>query len=219
MLFRTYQQAKIDYLTTPDHKEREKVLAARFLRDTAENAITELQLVPDHDKAMMNDLKAVCARAQQTATALYGNRPRKFDDQGFTAGSQDGKSSNEDRIMPQGTMGRYDVERSDLRRPSRYDAGPRAQGTMTSYQGAAYEPKKRKRDIELTPYQRNGRMLDSYKSAPAHETYDYDYEYGYERIPERYPQGRRYEGRYGSRSDERSWKPIRGPATYQGYGW
>ncbi|KAK6381596.1 hypothetical protein LTS17_004655 [Exophiala oligosperma] len=77
-LWQVYEQAKADFYAVPNREGQELTDAAKFLRDTAENA---LQYLADKgvDPDAMAELQSTFNMAKATVVSLTGGRKRKFD--------------------------------------------------------------------------------------------------------------------------------------------
>ncbi|KIW11794.1 hypothetical protein PV08_09066 [Exophiala spinifera] len=77
-LWQVYEQAKADFNAVPNREGQEIIDAAKFLRDTAENAIQYLA-DKDVDPEAMAELQSTCNMAKANVVSLTGGRKRKFD--------------------------------------------------------------------------------------------------------------------------------------------
>ena len=94
-LFDVYEQAKTEYLTVVElNDDRKTVAAARFLRDTAENALSILKEKDIHAD-VLESLQATYDKAKEAAVELSGGKKRKFD--GPPGEAVNGKSSKRGR--------------------------------------------------------------------------------------------------------------------------
>lgn len=154
----------------------------------------------------MEELRTVCYKANETASALSGGQTRKFDNKGFAISTLDSQAKQNDKAAGgghgkhQGTTGRYDVEHHERARAYEYGTAPYREEPTTKYGGAPYQPKK-KRHYPSTPYQRSGRLLDSYVPNPDHQ--DYGYDHGYERTAGHGRYAHSYQEDYQSHRDGR----------------
>ena len=73
-----YDQARTEYLAVADLDNQITVKAAKFLRDTAENA---LSIVRDTniDAGVLRELEETCDKAKKAVVDLSGGKKRKFD--------------------------------------------------------------------------------------------------------------------------------------------
>lgn len=94
-LFDVYEQAKTEYLAVVElNDDRKTVAAARFLRDTAENALSILK-EKDIDPDVLRSLQETYDKAKEAAVELSGGKKRKFD--GPPGAVVNGKSSKSGR--------------------------------------------------------------------------------------------------------------------------
>lgn len=77
-IWTVYENAKEEFYAINDATSIEKQEAAKFLRDTAENALQHLAN-RDADPQLKAELERVLAIAKHTAEILSGGRKRKFD--------------------------------------------------------------------------------------------------------------------------------------------
>ena len=77
-IFTVYDQARTEYLSVADADDAKVIRAAKFLRDTAENALSMLKNA-NIDAAVMLELQTTCDKAKDTVVALSGGKKRKFD--------------------------------------------------------------------------------------------------------------------------------------------
>ncbi len=78
-LFDVYDQAKTEYLTVIElNDDRKTATAARFLRDTAENALSILK-DKNIDADVLRSLEVTAEKANKAAVELSGGKKRKFD--------------------------------------------------------------------------------------------------------------------------------------------
>lgn len=77
-LWQVYEQAKADFYAVPNRDGQELTDAAKFLRDTAENALQYLA-DKDVDPGAMAELQSTFNMAKATVVSLTGGRKRKFD--------------------------------------------------------------------------------------------------------------------------------------------
>jgi len=78
-LWSVYKKARADFVAVSGKADRfKKAVAAKFLRDTAENTLHYLQN-KNTDPIMMAELFATYNMAKSTAVSLTGGKKRKFD--------------------------------------------------------------------------------------------------------------------------------------------
>jgi hypothetical protein len=77
-LFTVYDQARSEYNSLIKVADSKTVTAAKFLRDTAENALTYLK-EKNVDAEVLNELKETCNMAATAVITLSGGKKRKFD--------------------------------------------------------------------------------------------------------------------------------------------
>ncbi len=80
-LFDVYDQARADFFAVVDFGDTRTLTAAKFLRDTAENA---LNILRDEvvDTNILSELRETCTKASSTVVTLSGGKVRKFDESG-----------------------------------------------------------------------------------------------------------------------------------------
>jgi hypothetical protein len=74
-----YLRAKDDYFSLDDSSLTEKLRAARFLRDTAENSLNYLHALDCMDHSLVPELEEIFEHAKDKATQLSGGRKRRFE--------------------------------------------------------------------------------------------------------------------------------------------
>lgn len=77
-LFTVYDQARTEYMSLVDAGDSKSLTAAKFLRDTAENALTYLKEMKV-DGEVLSELKSTCDMAAAAVVSLSGGKKRKFD--------------------------------------------------------------------------------------------------------------------------------------------
>jgi hypothetical protein len=77
-LFTVYDQARSEYNSFVEIGDSKTVTAAKFLRDTAENALTYLKGM-NVDADVLAELKGTCEMAATAVITLSGGKKRKFD--------------------------------------------------------------------------------------------------------------------------------------------
>ena len=74
-----YLRAKDDYFSLDDSSLTEKLRAAKFLRDTAENSLNYLHALDCMDHSLVPELEEIFEHAKDKATQLSGGRKRRFE--------------------------------------------------------------------------------------------------------------------------------------------
>ncbi|KAN0079066.1 hypothetical protein V8E54_005579 [Elaphomyces granulatus] len=74
-----YLRAKDDYFSLDDSNITEKLRAARFLRDTAENSLNYLHALDCMEHGLVPELEEIFEQAKNKATQLSGGRKRRFE--------------------------------------------------------------------------------------------------------------------------------------------
>ena len=74
-----YLRAKDDYFSLDDSNLTEKLRAARFLRDTAENSLNYLHALDCMEHRLVPELEEIFEHAKNKATQLSGGRKRRFE--------------------------------------------------------------------------------------------------------------------------------------------
>jgi hypothetical protein len=125
-----YDQARAEFLAVAEFSDTRTLTSAKFLRDTAENALNILkdELV---DPDVISELKETCSKAASAVVTLSGGKTRKFDElagnmnRRFGGLSENSSSTRawDEAAEDQSHHGRGG-DRGDGRRPGRgYDRG------------------------------------------------------------------------------------------------
>lgn len=161
-LWSLYIDAKNDYLTAPTENGLDpdfaKKKAAKFLRDTAENTLHQLEGKSMIDAAMFDDLRATFEDAKSYVVRFSGGRKRKFDcaamegAQGVprrpkTKPHVNGGKAQVQHKPSRECMGRYDVENvSEDSYGERHEERKRQKSENGGYKKAdKYRPMRRSR--------------------------------------------------------------------------
>lgn len=101
-LIKAYESAVEEYLDVELYRNDQTLQAAKYLRDTAENAIQYLKET-DIDRAKLSEIENMYESAKKVVQSLTG-KIRKFDE-GYRSQEQQGEGYQEELRAPRGPRG------------------------------------------------------------------------------------------------------------------